>query len=293
MANYYDVLGVPKTASQSDIKKAYRKLAMQYHPDRNPDNKEAEDKFKAISEAYAVLSDEGKKKQYDMFGDSQFHQRYSSEDIFRGTDFSEFGFGGDIFSQIFGGAFGRGPRGNPFGGFGGGPIKGQNVEYPLTIGFLDAYTGCERKVQFRLNDGTSRDLTVRIPAGSSTGAVLRVAGRGAPGPQGAPAGDLLIKVEVSSHPLFQRVGSDIETPITLKMSEALLGCSVEVETPEGVKRLKVPAGVSPGTKIRMRGLGFPSRAQRGDMYAVVNLEIPKKLSKQQRAAVNSMQEAGL
>ncbi len=295
MANYYDVLGVPKTSSQEEIKKAYRKLAMQYHPDRNPDNKAAEEKFKSISEAYAVLSDENKKKQYDTFGDTQFHQRYSSEDIFRGTDFSkvfsEFGFaGGDIFSTIFGGGFQRqGGRGGPFGGH----MRGQDVEYPLTIGFLEAYQGCERRIQFRLSDGTSRDLTVRVPAGAREGSILRVAGKGAPGPQPGTDGDLLIQLRVTPHPDYTRSEDDIERPIQLKMSEALLGCSFDVDTPEGSKRIKVPAGVKPGTKIRLKGLGFPSRQGRGDLFAVVQYSIPEKLSQQQRDAVVALQGLGL
>ena len=165
MSNYYDILGVNKSASESDIKKAYRKKAMEYHPDRNQNNPQAEEKFKQVNEAYAVLSDKQKKQQYDMFGDQKFHQQYSSDDIFRGTDFGsifeEFGMGGNIFGNIFGGGFQQGQRG----GFGRGPQKGQDVEYPVTVGFMDAYNGTERRVQFSLNDGTKRDLTVRIPQG--------------------------------------------------------------------------------------------------------------------------------
>ncbi|RYZ52469.1 MAG: J domain-containing protein, partial [Proteobacteria bacterium] len=201
MENYYDLLGVAKTASEAEIKKAYRKLAMQYHPDRNPDDKSAEEKFKKINEAYAVLSDADKKRQYDTVGDSRFHQQYSSEDIFRGTDFSsifdEMGLGGrnSFFSSFFGGAGGGGPRGG--GGFGQqGPAKGQDVEFPTTIGFLDAFNGVEKPISFKLTDGTEREMTVKIPKGVKSGSKLRVSGRGAPSRSGGQPGDLFIIVNV-------------------------------------------------------------------------------------------------
>lgn len=295
-SNYYEILDVDKSASEADIKKAYRKLAFQYHPDRNPDDKEAESKFKEVNEAYAVLSDPQKRKQYDMFGDQKFHQQYSTEDIFRGTDFGsifeEFGLGNNFFASFFGGGGGFGGAGR---GFQQGPMKGQDVEYPIQIGFVDAYRGTERRVQFSLSDGTRRDLTVRIPAGINSGAKLRVSGRGAPSRTGGPEGDLFVVVEVADHPNYTRKGDDIEGPLRLKVSEAFLGCSKEVETLEGTKRIKVPAGVRAGTRIRLRGLGFPkpSGSGRGDWYAVVDLEIPKELSPEQREAVESLQHAGL
>ncbi len=295
MSNYYDILGVSKTASDAEIKKAYRKLALKYHPDRNQGDAEAEEKFKQANEAYAVLSDSKKRKQYEMFGDQKFHQQYSSEDIFRGTDFGsifeEFGMGSNFFSQIFGGGFGgAGPGGA---GFTRGPQKGQDVEYPVTIGFMDAYNGVERRVQFSLNDGTHRDLTIRIPKGVTSGAKLRVAGRGAPSPMGGTPGDLYVVIEVSPHPTFTRKDQDIETPLKLKISEAFLGCSKSVETPVGPKKIKVPAGVNPGTKIRLKGLGFASHKGQGDLYAVVNLDIPRSLSHEQKEAIAGLQEAGL
>ncbi|MFW7379453.1 MAG: DnaJ C-terminal domain-containing protein [Oligoflexus sp.] len=295
MANYYDILGVSKDSSDADIKKAFRKIALKYHPDRNPDNPEAEEKFKQANEAYAVLSDAQKRKQYDMFGDQKFHQQYSTEDIFRGTDFGsifeEFGLGGhNIFSSIFGGGGGFSGR-----GFQQGPTRGQDVEYPIQIGFMDAYHGGERRISFSLSDGTKRELTIRIPAGVKPGAKLRVSGRGAPSPMGGPPGDLFVKVSIAEHPIFTRVGDDIEAPLRLKVSEAFLGTSKEIETPEGVKRIKVPAGVKAGTRIRLRHLGFPqtSGGERGNLYAVVDLEIPKELSPEQRQVVESLQDLGL
>jgi curved DNA-binding protein len=312
VADYYKVLNVNKDASDAEIKSSYRKLALKYHPDRNQGNKESEETFKKISEAYAVLSDPQKKKQYDMVGDAGFHQKYSTEDIFRGTDFSsifnEFGFRGgpgggrsgassfeDLFGSLFGGAGGGFP--------GGGqryqqraPEKGQDVEYPLQVGFMEAYNGGERQISFRLSDGTARDLTVKIPAGIREGTKLRVAGRGAPSQNGGAAGDLYVIIQIAAHHQYQRVNDDIETPLKLKISEALLGSEAQVETPQGFKKIKVPAGVAAGTKIRLKGLGFPSTAgskTRGDLYAIVTLSVPEKLSKQQKEAVEALAAIGL
>ena len=296
MADYYEKLGVKKGASDDEIKKSYRKLAMKYHPDRNPGDKAAEDKFKDISEAYAVLTDDEKRKQYDMFGDQKFHQNFSQEDIFRGADFrnifTDAGFdGSDIFSRIFGAGFGGGR-----GGFGGGQApKGQDVEYPVTISFQDAFKGADRLISFRLSDGTSRELTIKVPAGVRDGGKLRVAGKGAASPYGGPAGDLYVVISIAEHPQYSRSGDDIEGKISLKLSEALLGCSKDIETLDGSKKIKVPAGVKPGTKIRLKHLGFPvpGKAIRGDFYAVVEYDVPNKLSSQQIELVTSLAEAGL
>lgn len=299
MENYYDLLGVAKTANEAEIKKAYRKLAMQYHPDRNPDDKSAEEKFKKINEAYAVLSDADKKRQYDTVGDSRFHQQYSSEDIFRGTDFSsifdEMGLGGQnsFFSSFFGGQGGGRRPGAP--GFAQqGPAKGQDVEFPVNIGFLDAYRGVEKPISFKLTDGTTREMTVKIPKGIKAGAKLRIAGRGAPSRSGGQPGDLFIVVTVLDHPDFKRIDDNIEVTLSLKVSEAFLGASKGVNTPEGEKKIKIPAGVKAGTKVRLKGLGFPTAGGgAGDLYAVVDLDVIKDLNSAQKNAIEAMQEAGL
>lgn len=298
MENYYDLLGVAKTASEAEIKKAYRKLAMQYHPDRNPNDKSAEEKFKKINEAYAVLSDADKKRQYDTVGDSRFHQQYSSEDIFRGTDFSsifdEMGLGGrnSFFSSFFGGQAGGGRAGGGFGQQG--PAKGQDVEFPVSIGFLDAYRGVEKPISFKLTDGTGREMTVKIPKGIKTGAKLRIGGRGAPSRNGGQPGDLFIIVSILEHPEFKRVDDNIEVTLNLKVSEAFLGASKTVHTPEGEKKIKIPAGVKAGTKVRLKGLGFPiAGGGTGDLFAVVDLDVKKDLNSAQKHAIEAMAEAGL
>jgi curved DNA-binding protein len=303
LADYYEILGVERGAKEEEIKKSYRKLALQYHPDRNKDNPKAEEKFKEISEAYAVLSDKEKRQQYDQFGHNRFSQNYSSEDIFRGADFSQIfqdaGLGGDIFSKIFGAMGGQG-GGSPFGGqFGGGgrqQIRGQDLELELTIGFHEAYKGGERKLAFQ-HGGVSQDLQVKIPAGVQTGSKLRIAGKGAASPVGkGPAGDLYVVVTVANHPDFSRNGADIETRLNLKISDALLGCKADVQTPEGPKKVTVPAGMSAGKKIRLKGLGFPTKvggSERGDLYAVIAFELPTPLSREQIEAVEILKKHGL
>lgn len=303
MADYYKTLGVEKGASNDEIKKSYRKLALQFHPDRNKGDKKAEERFKEISEAYAVLSDDQKRKQYDSFGDKRFHQQYSQEDIFRNTDFgqvfNEFDLGGglgDIFGRIFGGAGGF-PGGGPRGGFGGGAggMKGQDVEYPLRVSFHEAFNGGERQLSFKLSDGTARQLKVRIPKGAKDQGRLRVAGKGAESPYGGPPGDLIVVLEVTPHPNFERDGDDILARVPLKISEALLGTSKDVETMDGVKKVKIPEGVKAGTKVRLKNLGFPKAGQsaRGDFYAVVDIQMPQKLTDSQKSAALALQEVDL
>jgi len=304
VADYYKTLEVERGASDEAIKKSYRKLALKYHPDRNKD-KGAEEKFKSISEAYAVLSDPAKKKQYDAFGDERFHKQYSQEDIFRGTDFSsifrEFDLGGgggaggfgDIFGRMFSGGGGGFSQGFGGGGFGQQMPKGQDVEVNLTIGFHEAFNGGERQVSFKLSDGTERDLKVRIPKGARDGAKLRIAGQGAgvdPRYGGGENGDLLIVLHVVPHPKMKRHGNDLELALPLKISEALLGSSRDVETMDGVKKVKIPHGVRPGTKVRLKGLGFPipGKAMRGDFYVVIDFDVPEELSAEQRQAVENL-----
>lgn len=299
MSEYYKTLGLEKNASEAQIKSSYRKLAMKHHPDKNPGDKQSEETFKKISEAYAVLSDPEKKRQYDSYGDSRFHQQYSQEDIFKGADFHNiFGDAGfdanDIFSRLFGGGFGgRQTRGGGFGG----PPKGQDVEYSATVAFTDALKGTERTINYSLPDGTKQSFTVKIPGGTKHGSKLRLKGKGMPSQyQAGPPGDLYIEILVAEHPHFKRVEDDIEGKLVLKLSEALLGCSKEVETPDGVKKLRVPAGVKPGTKLRLRSLGFQrnlSQSERGDFFAVIEYDVPNTLTPPQHDLIQSLASVGL
>lgn len=306
--DYYKILGVAKSASAEEIKKAYRKLALKYHPDRNKGDKVAEDRFKEISEAYAVLSDSEKKKQYDMFGADGFQQRYTQDDIFRDVDFGsifrEFGFGGGggrggphIFSQIFGGAGGR-PQYGRRGPFGGGQpqgVKGQDLIYELSVTLEEIVTTTEKVIAFQV-DGRQERISTKIPAGISTGKKLRLAGKGNPGSYGGPNGDLYVQIKVLDHPLFKREGDDLILARKIKFSDALLGTEMEVPTiDKKTMRLKIPAGTQNNAKFRLKGQGMPHMNQkgRGDAYVQVNVEVPKKLNKKQKALAEELRGVGL
>ena len=226
--DYYTTLGVEKKASSGDIKKAYRKLAMKYHPDHAKGDKSAEDKFKKISEAYAVLSDPEKRKQYDTFGSAGFQQRFSQEDIFRNFDFSdifkEFGFrGGGSPTGDGGYRFAFGGGGSPFGG---GrrqqaAVKGADLVYELPVTLREVALGAQKAIAFQ-HQGRSENINVKIPKGMLTGKKLRVAGKGEPSPYGGPAGDLFIKVKVLEDPQFQNDHHDLITYQTITLTQSLL-----------------------------------------------------------------------
>lgn len=294
--DYYASLGVAKDASEQEIKKAYRKLAVKYHPDKNPGDTKAEDRFKEISEAYAVLSDKEKRRNYDQFGDSNFHQHYSQEDIFRGTNFNdiftEFGMGGggeDIFSQLFGGAGGRSRSFRQSRN-----LKGQNYIMKLTIPFRQAILGGERSVHFR-HEGRDERIQVRIPPGVDNGQKLRVAGKGGPAPHGGKPGDLMLEIQVENDPRFTRDGQHLQQSITVPFSTACLGGTATVQTLDETKRIKVPAGTASGSKIRLKGFGVAGHGNSpaGDLYVTIRIEVPKKLDGKQQEAVEHLKELEL
>ena len=294
--DYYEILGVDKKAPADEIKKAFRKLAVKYHPDRNAGDTAAEEKFKEINEAYAVLSDPEKRQQYDAFGSSGFHQQYSQEDIFRNFDFSgtfkDMGMGGgeDIFSRLFGGAFSRGGGR----GFSRGPRPGADLSLAVEVGFREAANGCEKQVAFRRN-GIREELKVKIPAGVDNGSRIRIAGKGSAGENGGPNGDLYLEVKLARDPVFTRDGGDLFVERTIRFSEACLGISIEVPTLEGDKRIKVPAGIQPGTKIRLKGCGVKALGSnaKGDLYIKIGIHVPEGLNSSQKKLVEELAKNGL
>jgi curved DNA-binding protein len=301
--DYYDILGVNKKARDEEIKRAYRKLAMKYHPDRNPNKKEAEERFKEINEAYAVLSDQEKRKQYDTFGAEGFRQRFTQEDIFRGFDFDE------ILSGLFGG---RGRREFRFGGRGGFdfgdffsgqggfqdtgrmPQKGEDILYELSISLEEAASGGEKRVSYRKN-GRIEEVSVKIPKGIPTGKKLRLAGKGMQGRNGGPPGDLYLQISVREHPIFTREGEDLVVEKEVSFSEAVLGTTVEVPTLEGKKRVKVPPGTQSHTKMRLKGLGLPhfQREGRGDELIKVIIRVPKRVSEKSKKLIEELAQEGM
>jgi curved DNA-binding protein len=302
--DYYKILGVSKSASADELKKAYRKLAMKYHPDRNKDDKNAEARFKDISEAYAVLSDKEKRKQYDMFGSEGFQNRFSQEDIFRDFDFGsifrEFGFEGggrgrNIFSQIFEGMgqnnFRNGSSyfNSPFGAHGGmsKPLKGKDIVYELSLTLEEAFKNSEKVISYQTGGNKQESVSVKIPAGISTGKKLRLQGKGNPGLNRGPNGDLYIQIKVLDDLFFN---------MEIKYSEAVFGSEIEVPTIDNkTLRLKIPPGTQDNAKFRLKGYGMPSMNDkgRGDAYVIINISVPKKLSKKQEELIRKISETGL
>jgi curved DNA-binding protein len=322
--DYYEVLGVKKAATEEEIKKAYRKLAMKHHPDRNPGNKQAEERFKEINEAYAVLSDKQKRQQYDQFGPSGFSQRYSQEDIFRGFDISDllkdlgfsFGraggggrrgrtqYGG--FEDLFGGS-GRGPSGGSQTGdfrdiFSGGGYqdqgpygqKGQDINSELHLSFEEAARGTEKKVRFSKGNRIE-EVAVKVPAGIESGKKLRLAGKGMEGAGGGQTGDLYLKVNVAEHPVFKREGSNIVVDKEIKISDAVLGTSIEVPSLEGNKNIKVPPGTQSNSRIRLKGFGFPRLQDggKGDELVRIIIKYPRNLTERQKKLIEELKKEGM
>ncbi len=300
--DYYNILGVNKNASQEEIKRAYRKLAMKYHPDKNPNRKEAEERFKEINEAYAVLSDKEKRKQYDTFGAEGFRQRFTQEDIFRGFDFDE------ILSSLFGGRGKRESRSGGRGGFDFGDIfgqtayqdmgrmaqKGEDILYELTISLEESAFGGEKRISYRKN-GKIEDVSVKIPRGIPPGKKLRLAGKGMEGRNGGPPGDLYLQISIKDHPFFNREGDDLIVEKEINFSDAVLGTTVEVPTLEGKKIVKVPPGTQSHTKMRLKGLGVPhfQGEGRGDEYVKVIVKVPKKMTEKSRKLIEELAKEGI
>ena len=356
--DYYEVLGVSKDADDAAVKKAYRALAKKYHPDMNPGDAEAEKKFKEASEAYAVLSDAEKRRQYDQFGHAAFEGGAGGAGGFGGFDFNGADFGdifGDIFGDLFGGGGRRGGRANN------GPMKGANIRKSIRITFEEAVFGCKKELEVNLKDpcttcggtgakpGTSpetcpkcggkgqvvytsqsffgtvqnvqtcpncggsgkvikekctscsgtgytsskKKIEVTIPAGIDNGQSVRIREKGEPGTNGGPRGDLLVEVNVSRHPIFQRQDMHIFSTVPISFAQAALGGDVKIQTVDGAVIYNVKPGTKTDTKVRLKGKGVPSlrnSAVRGDHYVTLVIQSPEKLSAEAKEALRRFDE---
>ena len=292
--DYYEVLGVDKNADDAAIKKAYRVLAKKYHPDMNPGDKEAEKKFKEASEAYAVLSDPEKRKQYDQFGHAAFDGGAGGAGgfDFSGMDMGDiFGSFGDIFGDFFGGGR-RSSSSN-------GPMKGANVRASVRITFEEAAFGCEKEIDLVLKDecktcrgtgyiASKKKIKVSIPDGIDNGQSVRIREKGEPGVNGGPRGDLLVEVVVSRHPILQRQGMDVYSTAPISFAQAALGGEVRITTIDGDVVYEVKPGTQTDTRIRLKGKGIPSlrnKAVRGDQYVTLVVQVPTGLNEAAKEAL--------
>jgi curved DNA-binding protein len=290
MTDYYSVLGIKNGSSDEEIKKAYRKQAMKYHPDRNEGDTKAESKFKDISEAYAVLSDKKKRREYDQFGSEGFHQKFSQEDIFRDFDVNDilrgFGFGGNP-SQGRGGFPGGGNRPHPE------SIKPPTLIKELSIGFEEAALGAQRNISISRN-GVVEETSVKIPSGVTNGKIIRLMGKGHLSPDGKKQGDLHLKIRVLPHPLFSRDAQNVLVESDIKLTDALLGTTIEVQTLNGIKSVKIPPGIQNNSKLRLKEVGIKSSSGvQGDQLINIKIEIPKCLTEEQIKHIQYLKDTGI
>ena len=276
--DYYAILGVDKKADAATIKKTYRALARELHPDKTKGDKKLEDRFKEVSEAYEILSDDKKRAEYDqareMFKSGAF--RGGGGQQFSG-DFSDlFGNGGDIFSSLFGGR--RGPR------------KGQDVQTEVSISFRDALFGKEVDLRLSGQGNAPHTITVRIPAGVSDGAKVRVKGRGAPGEAGP--GDLYVLVNVIPHPVFTRKGENLHITVPVSFAEAALGADISLPTIEGEEvKVRINPGTQNGKTLRIKGRGVKKGVNAGDLMATIEVQVPQRVDGKAKKALEDFAEA--
>lgn len=291
--DYYATLGVSKTASGKEIKKAFRKLARDFHPDNNPDDAVAEARFKEVNEAYDTLSDDDQRKEYDharemgyFVGDPGGHQQYVRvEDIFGGQAAAG-GRGG--FQDLLGGLgdlFGQGggreyqPR----------PTAGRNLQADLSLTFHEALSGATKTVPV---DG--RRVKVKVPMGISDGTKVRVAGKGEPGSAGGPTGDLFVRVHVAEHPIFERAGKrDLKMDVPVTFAEAALGAVVQVPTLDGTTKIRVPAGTQGGTVMKVSGKGVETANKTGDLLVTIRVTVPTELSEAEQELLEAFRDERL
>jgi curved DNA-binding protein len=299
--DYYRILGVDRSATQAEIKRAYRRLAREFHPDVKPGDTMAETRFKEINEAYEVLGDPQKRAKYDRLGASwqQWQRAGQSPGSFDWSSFTSPGGAGVNFSDIFGGS-GTGAFSDffnaLFGGMGGArshpssqrASRGQDVSQPVEITLEEAYHGTTRVLE-----SGGRRIRATIPSGAANGTRIRLSGLGAPGVATARTGNLYLVISVADHNVFRRDGDDLHVEVPVDLYTAVLGGDVDVPTIDGQVRLRVPAGTQSGQVFRLRGRGMPklrSTTQRGDLYAKAMIQIPTKLSQQERGLFNQLLE---
>jgi curved DNA-binding protein len=291
----YDILGVSRTAKPEEIKQAYRRLAKQWHPDRNPKNREAaEAKFKEIQAAYEVLGDPEKRAQYDQFGAGGPMPEYQTwtsrgggvQDI--PFDIGSMGDLSSIFEQFFSRGMGGSRtrrRGGPARGMG---PRGQDIDFDAELTLEEALRGTEREVLLTGPEGHEERIRVRVPAGVEDGQRVRVRGKGQDGPGGR--GDLMIRCHIRAHPIFKRDGRDLLVDLRLTFAEAAFGTQVEIPTLDGNTVVKVPPGTSGGTKLRLRGRGVRlPNGEAGDLYAVVRIAVPRELTPRARELIEELE----
>lgn len=306
--DFYSLLGVNRTVSAEELKKAYRKLAMQYHPDKNPGDKKAEEKFKEISEAYDTLSDPKKREMYDRFGHAGPQQGPGGFGQGRGQGGFSGGFTGgpfgdmdsdsfhDVFGDVFGDLFGQGgARGSGRGTRR--ANRGADLRYSLNISFEDSALGCERVITFIRTRGNKEDtakLSVVVPAGVKQNQRLKLAGEGDSGPNGGPAGDLYVIINVQDHVLFKRHEDDVLLELPLKYYDAILGTQVEVPTLTGKALIKVPPGTHTGQSFRLKGKGFPKVGGfgSGDMLVKVVVDTPRNVTSKEKELLSELAKSG-
>jgi molecular chaperone DnaJ len=310
--DFYEVLGVARAASDEDIKKAYRKLAMKYHPDRNKGRKDAEARFKEVKEAYEALSDKEKRAAYDRFGHAGLDPSMAA-----GAGAGGAGGAGFDFNEMFRQARSRsggaqpppgGPEGFHFEGdpselfeglFGGGGArrgatrsrKGGDLSYLMNISLEQSAHGFETMITVPGDDGSSKTLEVKIPAGIRDGQKVRIAGQGHAGVQGAPAGDVLVQIAIDSHPRLEREGDDLVTRVSINQAQAALGGEIDVGTLDGRVTMTIPPGTQPGRRFRLRGKGIKGMksGEFGDLYVQVQVETPTHLSGEQQALYRQLE----
>lgn len=301
--DYYEILGVSKNATNSDIKKAYKKLAKKYHPDLNPGDKAAEEKFKEINEAYEVLGDEEKRKKYDTFG-----QSYSFQN---GADFdpSQFGFGNgryqyystgnasnfsDFFNMFFGGQGGSRESafdlGSIFSNRRNKSVKGEDIESEIEISLQEAYEGTSKTISINAS-GTTKTISIKVPAGILPGKKIKIKGQGGKGPKGGKNGDLLLKVKIRDEKDLKLEGIDLIKELPLTPWEAALGCEVLIKGLKDKVKINIPKGIQTDEKIKLRGLGYRDMdGNKGDMYVRIKIVNPTDLTEEEKALYEKLKE---